>query len=284
MTPVFFGSALRRFGVEQLLEGIGDYAPPPEPVEAVKADAPIIVEPGDREVTGFVFKVQANMDPNHRDRIAFLRVCSGRFARGMKLKVQNTGRQFSMNNQTMVFASERELAEEAYAGDVIGIPNHGVLRVGDSLSETGTLRFAGLPNFAPELLKRVRVRDPLKAKHLRRALEGLAEEGVTQLFRPTMGSADLVVGAVGPLQFEVMADRLKEEFQLDVVFEDAPFAEARWLAGAPGDVEDFGNKHRSAMAEDIDEQPVFLAKSAWEIGYVAERYLKVRFERTRERG
>jgi peptide chain release factor 3 len=301
MTPVFFGSALRKFGVEQLLDGIGAYAPPPEPVKAVKASAPstasrspspaggggdseIIVEPGDREVTGFVFKVQANMDPAHRDRIAFVKLCSGRFARGMKLKVQNTGRQLSVHNPMMFFASEREIADEAYAGDVIGIPNHGVLRVGDSLSESGALRYAGLPNFAPEILRRVRVKDPLKAKHLKKALEGLAEEGVTQLFRPMMGSSDFIVGAVGPLQFEVMADRLTEEYGLEVVFEAAPYAEARWLAGAPADVEDFAGKHRTAMAEDIDGQPVFLAKSAWEIGYVGERYPSVQFQRTKERG
>ena len=284
MTPVFFGSALRRFGVEQLLEGIGDYAPPPEPVEAVKADAPIIVEPGDREVTGFVFKVQANMDPAHRDRIAFVKLCSGRFARGMKLKVQNTGRQLSVHNPMMFFASEREIADEAYAGDVIGIPNHGVLRVGDSLSESGALRYAGLPNFAPEILRRVRVKDPLKAKHLKRALEGLAEEGVTQLFRPVMGSSDFVVGAVGPLQFEVMADRLTEEYGLEVLFEPAPYAEARWLRAEKAELEDFAGKHRPQMAEDIDGDPVFLAKSAWEIGYVGERYPKVTLLRTKERG
>ncbi|MDB5442173.1 MAG: peptide chain release factor 3, partial [Phenylobacterium sp.] len=166
MTPVFFGSALRHFGVDQLLEGLGAYAPPPKPVAASKNGEPIHVAPGEKEVSGFVFKIQANMDPNHRDRIAFLRLTSGRFSRGMKLKVQNTGRQLSVNAPVMFFASDRELAEEAYAGDVIGIPNHGVLRVGDSLSETGTLRFAGLPNFAPEILQRVRVKDPLKAKHL----------------------------------------------------------------------------------------------------------------------
>ena len=284
MTPVFFGSALRRFGVEQLLNGIGAYAPAPETVEAVRGDAPIRVEPGDREVTGFVFKVQANMDPAHRDRIAFVKLCSGRFSRGMKLKVQNTGRQLSVHNPMMFFASEREIADEAYAGDVIGIPNHGVLRVGDSLSETGTLRYAGLPNFAPEILRRVRVKDPLKAKHLKRALEGLAEEGVTQLFRPVMGSSDFIVGAVGPLQFEVMADRLTEEYGLEVLFESAPYAEARWIGGDKIDLEDFVGKHRTAMADDIDGEPVFLAKSAWEIGYVAERYPKVNFGRTKERG
>ncbi len=177
---------------------------------------------------------------------------------------------------------KRALAEEGYAGDVIGIPNHGVLRVGDSLSETGTLRFTGLPNFAPEILQRVRVTDPLKAKHLKKALESLAEEGVTQLFRPQIG-ADFIVGAVGQLQFEVMADRLGGEYGLDVVFEPAPFAEARWLAGAKPDLEDFAGKHRTAMAADLDGSPVFLAKSAWEIGYVTERFPRLAFERTKER-
>jgi peptide chain release factor 3 len=282
MTPVFFGSALRHFGVDELLEGLGAYAPPPKAVAAVKGGGPTHVAPGDREVSGFIFKVQANMDPNHRDRIAFLRLTSGEFQRGMKLKVQNTGRQLSVNAPIMFFASDRELAEEAFAGDVIGIPNHGVLRVGDSLSETGTLRFAGLPNFAPEILRRVRVKDPLKAKHLKKALEGLAEEGVTQLFRPTLG-ADFIVGAVGQLQFEVMADRLANEYQLEVIFEAAPFAEARWIDGDRADLEDFQSKHRMAMAVDIDNQPVFLAKTVWETGYVAERYPKMRFERAKER-
>jgi peptide chain release factor 3 len=283
MTPVFFGSALRHFGVNELLAGLGAYAPPPKTVASKRAGEETHVAPGDSEVTGFVFKVQANMDPNHRDRIAFLRLCSGRFTRGMKLKVQNTGRQISVTAPIMFFASDRELAEEAFAGDVIGIPNHGVLRVGDSLSETGTLRFAGLPNFAPEMLQRVRVKDPLKAKHLKKALEGLAEEGVTQLFRPRLGS-DFIVGAVGTLQFEVMADRLANEYALEVIFEGSPYAEARWLGGTPADIEDFADKHKTAMAIDIDSGPVFLAKSAWEIGYVSERYPKVAFLKTRERG
>ncbi len=283
MTPVVFGSALRHFGVEQLLAALTAHAPPPEAREAQRAGAPIKVKPGDGEVSGFVFKIQANMDPNHRDRIAFVKLCSGRFSRGMRLKVQNTGRQMSVHNPILFLASERELAEEAFAGDVLGIPNHGVLRVGDSLSETGALRYAGLPNFAPEILQRVRVKDPLKAKHLKKALEGLAEEGVTQLFRPELG-ADFIVGAVGPLQFEVMADRLKNEYGLEVIFEPSPYAEARWITGAKAELDDFAGKHRPAMARDIDEEAVFLAKSAWEIGYVAERYPKVGFQRTKERG
>ena len=189
----------------------------------------------------------------------------------------------SVNAPIMFFASDRELAEEAFAGDVIGIPNHGVLRVGDSLSESGTLRFAGLPNFAPEILQRVRVKDPLKAKHLKKALEGLAEEGVTQLFRPThrrrlhrrRGGPAAVRGDGRPAGERIPARRASSR--------PSPYAEARWLAGDKADLEDFAGKHRTAMAEDIDDQPVFLAKSAWEIGYVSERYPKVRFERSKER-
>ncbi|WP_292053945.1 MULTISPECIES: peptide chain release factor 3 [unclassified Brevundimonas] len=293
MTPILWGSALRHFGIEDLLRAIGEWAPAPKvmkarketPPETRNAPAPeaIEVEPGQNEVTGFVFKVQANMDPNHRDRIAMFRMASGTFKRGMKLKVQNTGKQLSVNAPMMFFASDRELAEEAYAGDVIGIPNHGVLRVGDSLSESGLVRFAGLPNFAPEILQRVRVKDPLKAKHLKKALEGLAEEGVTQLFRPDIG-ADFIVGAVGQLQFEVMADRLGAEYNLDVIFEPSPYAEARWVVGEKADLEDFASKYRPQMATDIDQNPVFLAKSSWETGYVGERFPKVTFSKTLERG
>lgn len=293
MTPVLWGSALRHFGIDELLAAIGEWAPPPKvmparkeaPPETRNAPAPveIEVEPGQAEVTGFVFKVQANMDPNHRDRIAMFRMASGSFKRGMKLKVQNTGKQLSVNAPIMFFASDRELAEDAYAGDVIGIPNHGVLRVGDSLSESGLIRFAGLPNFAPEILQRVRVKDPLKAKHLKKALDGLAEEGVTQLFRPELGS-DFIVGAVGQLQFEVMADRLGEEYNLDVIFEPSPYAEARWIAGDKADLEDFAGKYRPQMAVDIDQAPVFLAKSSWETGYVSERFPKIAFTKTKERG
>jgi peptide chain release factor 3 len=283
MTPVLFGSALRHFGVEQLMAGLSRLCPGPEPVAARRGGAEVEVDPASSEVTAFVFKVQANMDPNHRDRVAMTKLVSGRFARGMKLKVQNTGRQLSVNAPVMFLASDREIADEAFAGDVIGIPNHGVLRVGDSLSESGLVRFAGLPNFAPEILQRVRVKDPLKAKHLKKALEGLAEEGVTQLFRPELG-ADFIVGAVGQLQFEVMADRLKTEYGLEVIFEPSPYAEARWIHGDKADLEDFAGKYRTQMAQDLDEGPVFLAKSGWEIGYVAERFPKVRFEKTKERG
>ena len=168
------------------------------------------------------------------------------------------------------------------SAEIATVWDHGVLRVGDSLSETGLIRFAGLPNFAPEILQRVRVKDPPKAKHLKKALEGLAEEGVTQLFRPELGS-DFIVGAVGQLQFEVMADRLANEYALECVFEPSPYSEARWVGGDKADLEDFANKHKTAMARDIDDAPVFLSKSAWETGYIADRYPKVTFTKTRER-
>ncbi|MDO1558094.1 peptide chain release factor 3 [Brevundimonas sp. 2R-24] len=282
MTPVYFGSALRHFGVEQLLDGLADLAPSPRATRAEVAGQPGEMQPGDRQVSGFVFKIQANMDPNHRDRVAMLRLCSGEFKRGMKLKVQGTGKQLTVSAPVMFMASDRELAEEAYAGDVIGVPNHGVLRVGDSLSETGQVRFAGLPDFAPEILRRVRVKDPLKAKHLKKALESLAEEGVTQLFRPEIG-ADFIVGAVGQLQFEVMADRLANEFGLEVIFENSPFSEARWITGPQAEIDAFANINKTAMARDIDGLMVFLAKSAWDVNYAAEKRPELTFSRTKER-
>ncbi len=275
LTPVYFGSALRFFGVRELLDGLAAVAPGPSKT----GDA----EPQDQEVSGFIFKVQANMDPNHRDRVAFLRLASGRFRRGMKLKAAGSAKSITVSSPILFFAQDREIADEAFAGDVIGVPNHGVLRVGDSLSETGRRRFSGIPNFAPELLRRARVADPLKAKHLRKALESLAEEGVTQVFRPEIG-ADMIVGAVGVLQFEVMAERLKAEYGLETVFETPPYALARWLAADdPAALEAFAGKHRGQMARDVDDALVFLAKSPWEVSYAAEKHPDVRLLATKER-
>jgi peptide chain release factor 3 len=201
----------------------------------------------------------------------------------MKLKPASGGKAITVTSPILFFAQDRAVTDEAFAGDVIGVPNHGVLRVGDSLSETGRARFAGIPNFAPEILRRVRVRDPMKSKHLRKALEGLAEEGVTQLFKPQIG-ADIVVGAVGGLQFEVMAERLREEYGLDVAFEAPPFETARWLVSDDAAaLEDFASRHRGQMADDLDGAPVFLAKNAWEAAYVEEKNPALRFLRTRDR-
>ena len=281
MTPVYFGSALRKFGVRQLIDALAEFIPGPQPEKAVKAGQDVEILPTAKEVSGFVFKVQANMDPNHRDRVAFLRLSSGVFKRGMKLKTAEN-KTISVHNPILFFAQDRELADKAYAGDVIGVPNHGALRVGDSLSESGKIRFAGIPNFAPEILRRARTVDPLKAKHLRKALESLAEEGVTQLFKPAMGS-DMIVGAVGSLQIDVMAERIKTEYGLEVIFEMGQFTTARWLSGDAKAIEGFAAKNQGAMAVDLDDAPVLLAKSAWDIGYAQEKNPDIRFVKVKER-
>jgi peptide chain release factor 3 len=281
MTPVVWGSALRHFGVKELLDTIFSEAPAPRVQKATLKGEPAKVGPENKEVTGFVFKIQANMDPNHRDRIAFFRMVSGRFQRGMRLKTV-AGKQIGITSPVMFMAQDREIADEAFGGDVIGIPNHGALRVGDALSESGVVQFQGIPNFAPEILKRARAKDPMKAKHLRKALEGLAEEGVTQLFTPEIGS-DMIVGAVGQLQIEVMAERVATENNLDVIFETSPWSAARWISGDKTKLEAFMDKNRVAMAKDLDGAPVFLAKNAWDVGYVSEKNPDIRFTKTKER-
>src|SRR5256885_7418700 len=263
LTPVYFGSALKNFGVTELISALAEHAPPPR-AQAAEGRK---VEPASDEVTGFVFKVQANMDPNHRDRVAFLRLCSGRFRRGMKLKQSGTGKMIGVHNPILFFAQEREVVDEAWPGDIIGIPNHGLLRVGDTLTEGESLVFTGIPNFAPEILRRVRLFDAMKSKHLTRALESLAEEGVTQVFKPLIG-AHWTVGVVGQLQLDVLKSRLQAEYGLDVDLENSPYETARWLAGPPEDVEKFCDANRGQMAEDRDGAPVVLAKSNWELGYV----------------
>ncbi len=282
LTPVFFGSALRKFGVIELLQALADWAPAPHEQKASVKGAQTHIAPASEEVTGFIFKIQANMDPKHRDRVGFFRVSSGRFRRGMTLKTAS-GKALNVHNPLMFLAQDREITDEAFPGDVIGIPNHGALRVGDSLSESGQVAFAGIPNFAPEILKRCRVKDPLKQKHLRKALDALAEEGVTQTFRPMIG-ADTIVGAVGALQFDVLEERVRTEYGLDVMFEPSPYQAARWVsAETRADLEAFVEKMKLQMSEDIDGAPVFLGKSDWEIGYIAERHPKVRFATAKER-
>ena len=278
LTPVYFGSALRNFGVRELMLALAEHAPPPGPVSAAMRT----VEPSDDEVCGFVFKVQANMDPNHRDRVAFLRLASGQFRRGMKLKQSGTGKSIGIHNPILFFAQERETVDEAWPGDIIGIPNHGVLRVGDTLSESGDIIFTGIPNFAPELLRRVRLGDPMKQKHLSRALESLAEEGVTQVFKPMIG-AQWVVGVVGQLQLDVLKSRLNDEYGLAADLETSPYDTARWISGSDTDLERFRSTYLAQMAQDRDGAPVFLAKSSWELGYVADKFPKMVFAKTRER-
>lgn len=278
LTPVFFGSAINNFGVRELLQGLADYAPSPRPQPA----EPRPIAPEETNLSGFVFKIQANMDPKHRDRIAFVRLASGHFERGMKVRHVRSGKTLNLHNPVLFLAQDRELAEEAWAGDIIGIPNHGNLRIGDAISEGDDIRFTGIPNFAPELLQKVRSEDPLKAKHLGRALQQLAEEGAAAVFKPRLG-ADWIVGVVGPLQFEVMADRIRTEYGIPVIFEPTSLYTARWVASDdPLALKRFTDGNMVALADDHDDQLVFLARNAWHLGKAEEEFPDVRFLKTRE--
>jgi peptide chain release factor 3 len=263
LSPVFFGSALKNFGVKDLLDALAGVAPPPRAQAADKRQ----VTAAEADMSAFVFKVQANMDPNHRDRIAFVRLCSGKLTRGMKVKQVRTGKLISLTAPQFFFAQDRALAEEAYAGDVVGIPNHGMLRIGDTLTEGEDFNFVGVPSFAPEILRRVRLPDAMKAKKLKQALQELAEEGVVQVFRPTDGSPALV-GVVGPLQLDVLRVRLNDEYGLEVNWDVPEFQLARWIAADDHKLLDaFVASYRSAIAEDLDGDLVFLARNAFNLDY-----------------
>jgi peptide chain release factor 3 len=273
LTPVLFGSALRNFGVRDLIERLAAIAPPPEARKAEER----VVEPDEPAMTGLVFKIQANMDPNHRDRIAFVRVCSGKLTRGMKAKLMRTGKPMSLNAPQFFFARERTTAEEAWPGDIVGIPNHGTLRIGDTLTEGETLNFGGVPSFAPEILRRVRVADAMRAKKLREALHQMAEEGVMQVFALLDGSPQ-IVGVVGALQLDVLKARLASEYDLEIEFEQPRFTVGRWIAAEnPADRDAFIASHRGDMAEDLDGAPVFLAPSQFLLNYEIERAPKIVF-------
>ncbi len=278
LTPVYFGSALNNFGVRDLLLGLARMAPPPRPQPAAERR----VDPTEEAVSGFVFKIQANMDPKHRDRVAFVRLCSGRFERGMKLFHVRSGKQLTVGNPLMFLAQEREIAEQAFPGDILGIPNHGNLRIGDTLTEGEALRFTGIPSFAPELLRKVRPVDPMRAKHLGRALQQLAEEGAAQAFRREQG-VEWIVGVAGALQFDVLADRIRTEYDIEVVFEGTSLLTARWLeADDPRLLKDFAAAYDLNMATDHNGLPVFLPRNAWHLEKARQDFPAVRFLKTRE--
>ncbi len=278
LTPVYFGSALKNFGVAELIDAIARYAPPPRPQKSSEGT----VEPERPDVTGFIFKVQANMDPQHRDRIAFMRMVSGTFKRGMKLTPSGLGKPIAVHSPILFFAQDREIADTAEAGDIIGIPNHGTLRVGDTLSEKNDLRFTGLPNFAPEILRRVVLKDPTKTKQLRKALDDLSEEGVIQVFYPEIGS-QWIVGVVGQLQLDVLVSRLEAEYKVEAVLEPSPFDTARWIKGTDAALKSFADFNSSNLAKDRDGDPVFMARSSWDVGYQQERNPELTFSATKER-
>jgi peptide chain release factor 3 len=267
LTPVYFGSALKNFGVKDLLDALADFAPPPRPQQASTR----IVEPEEDNMSAFVFKIQANMDPNHRDRIAFARLVSGKLRRGMKAKLVRTGKPMTLSAPQFFFAQDRSVADEAYAGDVVGIPNHGTLRIGDTLTEGEDIKFMGVPMFAPEILRRVKLGDPMKAKKLKEALQQMAEEGVVQAFRPLDG-APAMVGVVGPLQLDVLKARLDGEYGLEIGFEQPEFQLARWISSADDKkLNDFVQSNYSSVAEDLDGDKVFMARNQFILDYTGER-------------
>ena len=277
MTPIWFGSAINSFGVKELMDGICEYGPEPQPQKAIER----LVSAEEAPVTGFVFKVQANMDPKHRDRVAFVRLASGHFERGMKLLHVRSKKPMAVSNPVLFLAADRELAEEAWAGDIIGIPNHGQLRIGDTLTEGEVLRVTGIPSFAPELLQTVRAGDPMKAKHLEKALMQFAEEGAAKVFKPMIGSG-FIVGVVGQLQFEVLASRIELEYGLPVRFGASQFTSARWVSGDKQKVDDFINVNKQHMANDNDGDIVYLTRLQWDIDRVARDYPDVRLTATKE--
>lgn len=277
LSPIWFGSAINSFGVKELMEGIAQYGPQPQPQSAI----PRQVSPEETSVSGFVFKVQANMDPKHRDRVAFVRLASGHFIRGMKLTHVRTKKPMAISNPVLFLASDRELAEEAWAGDIIGIPNHGQLRIGDTLTEGEAIRVTGIPSFAPELLQTVRAMDPMKAKHLDKALMQFAEEGAAKVFKPMIGSG-FIVGVVGALQFEVLASRIEQEYGLPVRFEPSQFTSARWVTGAKAAVDKFVNINKGHIAEDNDGGTVYLTRLQWDIDRIERDFPDLTLSATKE--
>jgi len=278
LTPVFFGSAVNNFGVRELLRGVSEQAPSPRPQPTKERS----IAPDETKVSGFVFKIQANMDPKHRDRIAFVRLCSGKFKRGMKMLHVRSGKTLNIHNPVLFLARDRELAEEAWAGDIIGIPNHGNLRIGDALTEGEEIHFTGIPSFAPEMLQKVRPDDPMRAKHLGKALQQIAEEGAARVFKPSIGS-DWVVGVVGVLQFEVLADRIRTEYDIPVRFEPTELYTARWIESDDTiTLKKFTDANGPSMATDHDDAPVFMARNAWHLNKAQEDWPDMRFEKTKE--
>ncbi|MFD1215186.1 peptide chain release factor 3 [Microbulbifer celer] len=278
LTPVFFGTALGNFGVREMLDGFVEWAPGPQP----RATNERTVQPDEDKFSGFVFKIQANMDPKHRDRIAFMRVCSGTYGRGMKMKHVRIGKDIKIADAVTFMAGDRTHVEEAIAGDIIGLHNHGTIQIGDTFTEGEALKFTGIPNFAPELFRRIRLKDPLKLKQLQKGLQQLSEEGSTQVFFP-LDNNDIIVGAVGVLQFEVVAYRLKDEYKVEAIYENVSVNTARWVdSESAKELENFKRKASTHLAVDGSGHLTYLAPTRVNLQLAEERYPDVRFYATRE--
>ncbi len=277
-TPVFFGSAINNFGVKEMLDAFVEMAPSPGPRAAVTRE----VSPYEDDFSGFAFKIQANMDPAHRDRIAFIRICSGKFTRGMKAFHHRIGKEVTFANATIFMANERENITEAYPGDIIGIHNHGTIKIGDTFSIKEPLKFSGIPNFAPEFFKKVILKNPMKIKHLQKGLIQLAEEGAVQVFRP-LESNEYILGAVGILQFDITMERLKSEYSVDAVYESVDYKTSRWIeCDDPKMMAAFKQKHRDNLALDAEGSLAFLTTSQWKLDFTMEKWPEIKFYKTRE--
>ncbi len=278
LTPVFFGSAINNFGVGELLDAFAEWAPPPQPRQTRTRE----VRPEEEKFTGFVFKIQANMDPQHRDRVAFLRICSGKYEKGMKVRHVRIGRDIQIPNAITFMAAERDHAEEAWPGDIIGIHNHGTIQIGDTFTLGEELKFTGIPNFAPELFRRAQLKDPLKMKALQKGLQQLCEEGATQLLKP-LNTNELILGAVGVLQFDVVAQRLKDEYKVECMFEPVAVNTARWVVcDDPKMLEEFKKKVSDNLALDGADQLVYIAPTRVNLQLIQERWPEIEFRSTRE--
>ena len=277
-TPVFFGSAINNFGVQEMLDTFVEMAPPPSARQAVSRS----IDPAEEDFSGFVFKIQANMNPAHRDRIAFLRICSGKFQKGMKVRHHRIEKDINLSKAIIFMAQDRENVEVAWPGDIIGLPNHGTIKIGDTFTTREPLKFTGIPNFAPELFKRVLLKNPLRMKQLQKGLIQLAEEGAIQVFRPLIGS-DYVMGAVGVLQFEVTIARLKNEYGVDAVYESVRYSAARWVS-CPDKKKlvDFQRSNQAALATDGEGFLTYLAESEWMLKFFMEKWPDIEFKKTRE--
>jgi len=279
-SPVFFGSGINNFGVQEVLQALVDWAPPPQPRDGGRR----LVEPAEPAFSGFVFKIQANMDPKHRDRIAFFRICSGRYVPAMKARHLRSGRDMKLGNALTFMANERVTSEGAVAGDIIGIYNHGQLQIGDTLSDGEQLVFRGIPYFAPELFRAARPRDPMKSKQLQKGLQELGEEGAIQVFTARQG-AQTLLGAVGRLQFEIVAHRLSAEYNVDAVYDNVDIYTARWLT-YPDEAtrKKFEKDEAMSLAKDVDDNPVFLSGNKYNLKLTLERWPTIGFHATREHG
>ena len=277
-SPVFFGSALSNFGVKELLDEFVNHAPPPQPRESEQRD----VDPAEDKLTGFVFKIQANMDPGHRDRIAFMRICSGKYEKGKKVLHVRSGKEMKIPDAITFLAADRQHADSAYAGDIIGLHNHGTINIGDSFTEGESIRFTGIPNFAPEIFRRAVLKDPLRLKALQKGLAQLCEEGATQLFKPLRNN-DLILGAVGPLQFDVVAHRLRDEYKVECQFETVNVATARWVQCDDSRMlAEFEKKAHDNLALDHGGQLVYIAPTKVNLSLTLERWPDIVFRETRE--